>query len=64
MGKRNNLKQILAEHGSSQTWLAKRAGIGMSTLNGIVNERNVPTLDTARKIAQALGKNVDEIWPE
>ena len=64
MCKQNNIRLILAEHGSSQAWLARKAGISATTLNEIVREQVIPSLGTARKIAKALGKSIEEIWPE
>lgn len=63
MSNRNRLKDILAEHGSTQTWLAKKAGVSVAAVNDLVLQRRSPSLDTARKIAQALECEISEIWP-
>lgn len=64
MSKKNRLKEILNKNGSKQTWLAEKSGVSVSAINDIVNQRKAPTLDTARKIARALGMPMEEIWPE
>lgn len=63
VGKKNRLKAILDEHGSTQTWLAKKSGVSVAAINDFVKEKKSPTLDTARKIAKALNRDVNDIWP-
>ena len=57
------LKQLLDSNGSKQTWLAEKAGINVNTLSKIVNGKAIPNLRTAQRIARALGKTVDDLWP-
>ena len=64
MCKQNKLRELLAEHGTPQAWLARKAGISAATMSEIVRGEVVPSLGTARKIAKALGKSIEEIWPE
>ncbi len=64
MCKQNKLREILAKHGSSQAWLARKAGISATTMSEIVRGEVMPSLGTARKIAKALGKSIEEIWPD
>ena len=60
----SQIRKILAEHGTPQAWLARKAGISATTMSEIVRGEVVPSLGTARKIARALGKSIEEIWPE
>lgn len=64
MSKKNRLREIIEERGIKQSWIAQKAGISASGLNELIHERQAPTLDTARKIARALGMPLEEIWPE
>ncbi len=64
MCRKNRLRELLAEHGTPQAWLARKAGISATTMSEIVRGDVVPSLGTARKIAKALGKSIEEIWPE
>lgn len=64
MSNRNRLKEILSVHGSTQTWLAKKAGVSVAAVNDLVLQRRSPSLDTARKIARALECEISEIWPD
>ena len=64
MAKENELRRILEARGTSQAWLARKTGLGVGTVNEIVQQKRAPTLENARKIAKALGVRVEEIWPE
>lgn len=64
MGKKNRLKEIIADRGIKQAWIAERAGMSNQGVSELVNEHRAPSLDTARKIARALGMSIDDIWPE
>ena len=64
MCRKNRLREILAEHSTPQAWLARKAGISPTTMGEIVRGEVVPSLGTARKIAKALGKSIEEIWSE
>ncbi len=58
------LKRILQDEGRRQAWLAERAGLDQATLSRIVTGRLVPTDREREAIAKALGRDVDELWPE
>lgn len=60
----NRLKEILEARGTTQTWVARKAGVSVSAVNEIVQQKRSPTIDTARKIARALNMEIGEIWPE
>jgi transcriptional regulator with XRE-family HTH domain len=59
----NNLRRFREEANLSQEALARRADLSMMTVNRVERGR-IPSLATARKIARALGRTVDEIWPD
>jgi putative transcriptional regulator len=63
MEHRTRLKQLLDDNGIKQSWLAAKANVSTSTLNTIVNGKNLPTLRIAQKIARALDTTVDYLWP-
>ncbi len=69
-----NLKRILAgespvtvwreEQGLKQIDLAARAGISPTMLNDVEKGRRTPSLDVARRLAQALSLTLDELFAE
>jgi transcriptional regulator with XRE-family HTH domain len=48
----------------TQEELASRAGIGLTTLNRIENDRAEPHFRTIRKLAKALGMDPAELLPK
>lgn len=63
MTSRTRLQEVLRAEGRKQTWLADRADLDPGHLSRIVNGLH-PTDATARKIADALGRDVADLWPE
>jgi putative transcriptional regulator len=61
---KSRLKEILEERGIKQTWLAKKIGVRISTINSLVTKGGVPTLPVAYRIAKALGLKIEDIWYE
>ena len=59
----NKIRKCREDVGISQTELAKLAGISRPFLSNIENGTAVPTICTAHKLAFALGKTVDELFP-
>jgi transcriptional regulator with XRE-family HTH domain len=59
IGKR--LQQIRVAAGISQPALAEAAGIPVGTLRNLEQGRRIPRLDTAAKLASALGVTVDAL---
>jgi hypothetical protein len=57
------LGQILAEEGRRHKWLADATGIHRVTLHHYINGRHVPE-DRQRAIADALGRSVEDVFPE
>lgn len=58
------LRVAIVFSGRSQREIAADAGIHETQLSRIVNEREVPSIETRSKIASALGRSVDELWPD
>jgi putative transcriptional regulator len=56
------LKEILEERGMKQQFIVDKTGITNGTLSMIVRGKSLPTLKVAYKIADVIGKRVDEIW--
>jgi len=48
----------------TQEQLSKRTGIPQSDISKIINGEKEIYLSTAKRIARALGKTVDYIWPD
>lgn len=57
-----SLRTIRAELGLSQIELSKRAKISQGKVCEYEKGKVIPRVDTALKIANALGKTVEEIW--
>ena len=55
------LKQLVAEHGVSQTRLAKHLGIQIGAINQICNEKRGISPGMAMKLSMALGTS-PEFW--
>jgi putative transcriptional regulator len=59
----NNIRQLRFEHGEmTQQQLAERVGCTRQTVIMLEQERYVPSLVLALKIAQVFGKPVEEIF--
>jgi putative transcriptional regulator len=56
------LKELLEERGMKQQFIVDKTGITNGTLSMIVRGKSLPTLKVAYKIADVIGKRVDEIW--
>lgn len=48
----------------TQKELAKITGLEQSEISRIMNDQKDIYLKTAKKIARALGKSVDYLWPD
>lgn len=58
------LKAVLEEEGRKQSWLSERTGIPQPRLSQIVNGHWNADEPTRAAIAAALGRHVDELWPD
>lgn len=57
----NRIREARLSRGATQLWLAKQAGVSRQTLRSI--EMGSPTtIDTAYRIAKALGVSVDDLF--
>lgn len=59
---KSKIKVRLAELEMQQTEVAKTLGVAKQTINGWVNGRIKPPLETAFKIAKILECRVDDLW--
>ena len=53
------LDDLLHEQGRKRPWLAEETGIGLSTINNWFSKNRYPMVNTALKIARALGVSID-----
>lgn len=60
----NRIKQLRKKQKLTQRELAEMADIDQGDLSKIENDKKSITLDTAKKIARALGHSVEHIWPD
>ena len=57
------IKEAREESGMSQAELAEKAKVARSIISGLESGRlKVTTTETLRKISEALGKKIDEIF--
>jgi len=59
----NRLKQIRKKMGLKQVELGKKSGINRSTIGMYEGGWSTPRRETARKLAKALGKKIEDIFP-
>lgn len=57
------LKQVLAEDGRRQSWLAERLGVDPRQVWGWANGLHVPADETKAAIAAALHRDVESLFP-
>lgn len=57
-----NLEKFIVERGLKKSFVAKKAGISVSTMSLIVRGKSIPTLQVAIKIAEVMGEKVEDIW--
>jgi putative transcriptional regulator len=61
-GLRNRLREIRAERDLTQAALAEMVGVSRKTINTVENGVFIPSTVLALKLAQALGRPVEEIF--
>ena len=59
----NNLKAEITKSGMLKSEFAKKSGISTMSLYRYIKGERRPGIDTARRIAEALGQTVDEVFP-
>lgn len=57
------LRRALREEGRRQDWLAEQLGAHPSHVSRWVQGLHVPMEATRERIAEILGREVDELWP-
>lgn len=57
----SRLKRFLEVRGKSAYWLQQQTGLAYNTIYRLLRSDNVGTIDTWRRIAEALGCKVDDI---
>jgi len=60
----NRIKEVLAEKGIKQTWLAEQLGKSCNIVNGYVQNRQQPRLEVLYDIAKILDVPVKELLIE
>lgn len=58
------LRQVLEVDGRRQTWLAERLGVDPRQVWGWVHGLHIPSLETRVRIAELVGREVHELWPD
>jgi len=57
----NRIKAALEEKGIKQVWLAEQLGKSFNTVNGYVQNRKQPSLETLYEVAKILNINPKEL---
>ncbi len=57
----NLIKEILEEKGIKQTWLAEKLGKSYNMVNGYVQNRRQPSLESLNEIAKILEVDVKDL---
>lgn len=60
----NRLREIMLLKRITQERLSEMTGVSRSDISKIINDKKDITLTTAKKIAKAVGKPIDYIWPD
>ena len=60
----NRIKEVLGEKGIKQTWLAEKLGKSYNMVNGYVQNRQQPSLETLYEIARVLEVEVKDLLIE
>lgn len=58
----NNIKKVLDEQGRKNKYLAQKVKISESYLSNIVKGKNIPSVELALKIANAINVPVDQLF--
>jgi len=60
--KKTAILVAMAKNGLNQRSLSSASGLNASTISNFLNEKHSPSPNSARKIADALDVNIDEIF--
>jgi len=58
----NKIKVFRAMREMSQEKLARKVGVTRQTINAIENNKYIPTLSLAYKIAEVFGTTIEEVF--
>lgn len=58
------LRRILEDEGRSQAWLCRRLGVSRQAVGMWVHGIYTPVPETRAKIAELLGRDAHELWPD
>ncbi len=58
----NSIEEVLRQKGWTQLRLAQEAGLQPAHVNKVIRNTANPRVDTAIRIARALGKKVEDLW--
>jgi transcriptional regulator with XRE-family HTH domain len=58
-----NLWQLLLKRGMTQSDLSRASGLGRDSVSGYVRGRNLPEPTSAKKLADALGVTMEDLYP-
>ncbi|MBI4417863.1 MAG: helix-turn-helix transcriptional regulator [Ignavibacteriales bacterium] len=62
-GGKSRLKRVLDEDGRKLKWLSESTGINYQRLQRITNQGYEPTLSEAVRLAQALRRSLQDLFP-
>jgi putative transcriptional regulator len=57
----NRIKEVLAERGIKQTWLASKLGKSYNMVNGYVSNKRQPSIEVLYEIAKLLQVDAKEL---
>ena len=60
----NRIKEVLAERGIKQVWLAEQLGKSYNMVNSYVQNRRQPSIECLYEIAEILNISVKELLVE
>ena len=60
----NRMREIMLIKRITQKELSKRTGIAQADISRIINGEKEIYLSTAKRIAKALGRPIEYIWPD
>ena len=59
---KGRLRELREAAGLSQKALGERVGVSRQAINAIENEKHVPSLDLAFRLAAVFAVTVEEVW--
>jgi transcriptional regulator with XRE-family HTH domain len=61
---KNFIRKIAKDKKITMNKVAKESELSKSQVHSVASGINVPTIETARKIAKVLGVTLEEVFPE